>query len=138
MTTLREARQAINSRFVSAWNDVTPYTLQNEDFESEGLDEWARVTINNTLASQGTLGPPTARRFERQGVATVQIFTKGGSATDRADELAMIAQGAFEGVTLTISSVTFLDVVVNEIGEDDEGTWYQVNVVANFRYFETK
>lgn len=136
MTTLNEAREAIFQQFVDAWGSQTALTLQNENFETDGLSEWARLVVLNTASQQDTLGVPGSRQFERLGTATVSIFVKGGTGTQRLDELATIAQGAFEGFTLTISSVTFLDVTVNEIGPDE--SWYQYNVVANFRYFETK
>lgn len=136
MTTLNEARQEIFSQFVIAWADRTPYALQNENLDTANLNEWCRVTVLNNLSTQDTLGPKGKRRFERGGTATVQIFVEGGKGTDRLDELSTIAKNAFEGFTFDPSSVTFRDVVVNEIGPD--GKWYQYNVVADFRYYETK
>lgn len=136
MTTLNEAREAIFSQFVTAWADATPYSLQNEDLSTDNLSEWARIVVLNTASQQDTLGVAGSRQFERLGSAIVSIFVKGGTGTQRLDELAAIAVNAFEGFTFTISSVTFLDVTVNEIGPDE--SWYQYNVVANFRYFETK
>lgn len=136
MTTLNEAREAIFAQFVAAWGTQTEYILQNEDLDTDDLAEWARIVVINNASQQDTFGPPGSRKFERLGSAIVSIFVKGGTGTQRLDELATIAKNTFEGFTFTISSVTFIDVTVNEIGPDE--SWYQYNVVANFRYFETK
>lgn len=137
MTTLNEAREIVFQRFVQFWTPTgVPYVLQNEDFESEPVNEYARVIVLNLTAGQNTLGSKGCRRFERQAQAIVSVFVKGGTGTGRADELTVIVQNAFEGFTSTPESVTFDDVVVNEIGPD--GNLYQYNVVGNFRYYETK
>lgn len=136
MTMLNEARELIFQQFVDAWGDQTPYMFQNEDLETDNLPEWARVTVLETNSTQDTLGNSGNRKFERSGVVTVQIFVRGGTGTQRLDELATIARDAYEGFTFALSSVTFLDVNVSEIGPD--GSWYQYNVTANFRYYETK
>lgn len=136
MTTLNEAREDIFSKFVEAVPDGFTVALQNEDLATEKLEEWARCSVFNTLFQQNTLGSKGKRRFERRGVMRVNIFVEGGKGTSRLDEVSTLVRDAYEGFTFEITSVTFFDVSVNEIGPS--GKWYQYDVVGNFRYYETK
>lgn len=133
---MNQAREAIYSKFVTAWDDETPVTFDNERYDPPDDNPWVRVTVRHTGSTQETLGPAGSRKFMRTGVCFVQIFTRGDKGTAEADALARIAALAFEGERIVGTTVRFLDVVTREAGPD--GKWYGVVVEANFEYDETR
>ena len=135
MTTLNQAREAIYDEFVTDWGSTSPLTLDNEKVDPP-TTEWVRLSVRHTASTQDTLGAPGNRRFERIGSAFVQIFVPTDQGTLRADELATIAREAFEGKSLTGTTIRFLDVIVREAGVD--GQFYAVVVEATFEYDETR
>jgi hypothetical protein len=98
-------------------------------------DPWARIQIRHLTGTQATIGGDgTQRRFERAGIITVQVFWPlSQAALGNVRSLADVARAAFEGKATT-SHIWFRNVRVQEIGPD--GSWYQVNVLADFEYDE--
>jgi len=137
--TLTEARDEIMDLFTTAWTAGAPsvalhYWDLSADTPGAGNAAWAAITARWTLGNQRgfAIGP---KRYERQGIVTVQIFTPFGSGLTEADSLAKIAHDAFEGVD-TPNGVWFRNVRVNTIGHS--GEWFQTNVLAEFIYDEVK
>lgn len=135
-TTLSEAREAIYNQFIDGWGSLTPITRDNLDFNPSGLDEWVRLSVRHTASAQETLNSPGLRRFARFGSVFVQIYTEGNKGTSRTDDLAEAARNLFEGLSLSGTTVRFLDVVFRETGAEEE--WFQSIVEATFEYDETK
>jgi hypothetical protein len=134
MTTLTEAKKAINDRFIADWTGTTPFTIDNEDFtETEGIS-WARLTVRNTAGGQVSLGKTGNRRYDRLGRIKVSIFVPVETGTSEADTLALQALNLFEGTRF--NGVTVNDAVIKEIGAND--TWYQITMTARFEYYEIK
>ena len=106
--------------------------------DSRDPDEpWARITVSHIDSAQTTLGGLNNRRFTRQGIVAVQMFSPlvdGGGLTF-AEQSAIISRDAFEGVG-TASGIWFRNTRIKEIGPD--ATWYQINVIAEFQYDELK
>ena len=139
MPTLSEAEDAICQAFSDAWADRTPVEWPNVATEGPQLREgnvaWCAVHIIHDGADQRTLGGEGERVFERFGGLTVQIFIPAGQrGLSPASELAKVAADAFEGKT--VGGVRFYRVGTRTIGSD--GTWFQVNVSADFEFDETK
>lgn len=136
MTTLSEAKEAVYLAFQTAWVTTgLPYTFENESFTTPS-SAWARFSVRQAAWTQDTLGRAGNRKFSRQGIATAQIFTPLNQGTAQADSLATTVKNAFEGVSLSGTTLVFRDVLVREIGPDEN--WYQVNVEADFEFFETR
>jgi hypothetical protein len=133
MTTVNEAKQAVLSRWITEWDDRTPYTFDNRDFDAPNED-WCRVTVRNQESNQETLGRVTNRRYLRRGVLFVQIFTLVGTGTLLSDGHVQRVREIFEGVSF--DGLRFFDAVHREIGQD--GKFYQANVVCAFDYEERK
>lgn len=147
--TLAQARDEIHELFydamaadteaaavtVLAWDTLTdvPTTSDNQ----QNPLPWARITVQHFGANQATLSSDVSnrRRWRRNGLVTVQIFTPFGTGLSMADRLAMIALGAYEGKD-TPSGVWFRNVKSQEIGQSD--SWFQTNVSAEFEYDEVK
>lgn len=138
MTTLAQARERIYESFVTDWGATSPFTLDNEAYDTPVGSEWVRVAVRHNASNQETLGGIGNRKYERIGSVFVQCFTPLDKGLAAADNLAAAARAIFEGKTLAPAgeAIHFFDVVVREIGPD--GAWYQVNVEAFFTYHETK
>lgn len=136
------ARDAIIGHFRTEWNAQSapvPEVLYQDDKKDtpSGNDSWARVTVLHNVSGQVTMGPPNNRRFRRQGLVTVQIFTPFGDGLTDSDIFAKVALDAFEGKeTGGGDTVEFRNVRMEEIGQN--GNWHQTNVIAEFEYDEVK
>lgn len=136
MTSLNDVRKLIYNTFITDWNNETPFTFDNEQFDAQ-TDPWVRVTVRNTGSSQETLGAPIlqSRRFLRSGSVFIQVFVLSKSGTFEGDRLSELARDIFEAKTITTPSVWFSESAIRENGVD--GEWYQYTVETTFTY-ETK
>ncbi len=145
---IKTARDEIYSIFVTAWKNNADSQNVKVLFADVSSDvpvassansnppPWVRISIQHTNSTQGSLSNDNGRRrWTRTGIVTVQIFTPYGTGLSLADNLAMIALGAFEGKA-TPSHVWFYNVRPEEIGQD--GAWFQTNVYAEFTYDEVR
>jgi hypothetical protein len=110
------------------WESVRDDRQQDED-------PWGSVSIRHAVARQDTLGGTGNRSFLRQGTMLVAIFTQAGKGLSIAYELARVSVNAYEGQS-SPSGVWFRNVRVQEMGRD--GEFYQINVIVEFEYYETK
>lgn len=136
MTTLNEAREAIYGLFNTAWADRTPLTFDNERFDPPDDAAWVRLTVRHTGSFQETLGPPGRRKFMRTGSCFAQIFVPIDQGVKEADTLATVAREVFEGVSISGTTVRFLDTIMRESGPEKK--LYGVVIEANFEYDETR
>lgn len=140
--TRKEAIDEILALFKTAW-DTTGYgsrvkydNVSKEAALPTGLEPWCRVNLRHTASRQASLaGAVGTRRFQRNGVLTVQVFEPIGKGLSGSTDLPKIVQDAYEGVETT-SGVWFRDVTLKEIGPD--GDFFQTNVIALFEYDEIK
>ncbi len=137
--TVSAARDEILTLFKTAWDAGAPavpvhYWDMSTDTPGTSNAAWAAIRAQWTLGRQRGLSVGT-KRYEREGIVTVQIFTPFGSGLSQADDLSKIAYDAFEGVD-TPNGVWFRNVRVNTVGQS--GEWFQTNVIADFIYEEVK
>lgn len=141
MTTQGEAKEAVFGRFAEQWNvNDGLYVLDNEPADFSKDQTWLRLTIRNEDSGQETLGPPGGRKFERTARLFIQVFTPlGEGGTKAGDDIAKAVADIFEGITIT-GGIHFHGVLVREIGPGagSTQTWYQHNVEARFKYWETR
>ena len=109
------------------WPGVDPLEFPPKD------SPWARVNVQHGTREQSTLGGIGNRAFEARGILVIQIFTPRDLL--QAQQLAIIARNAFEGVS-SPGDIWFRNVRMNEVGTD--ASWSQINVVAEFEYHELK
>lgn len=137
-TSITTARDAILSLFKTAWDaqgapippveygDVRPFS----DYDAD--DEWVWVSVQHNEGNQATLGGTGNRRFRREGVVRIEIFTPMGEGRTRADILAEEAVSAFEGQATALDGVWFRHVRIQEGGADPP--WSRTDVLADFVY----
>jgi len=100
------------------------------------MTSWYRLTIRHSDGEQETLADATGKkRFLRQGLLTVQIFTPVGGGLSIADESVKMILDIFEGKA-SAGGIWFRNARFREIGA--EGDFFQTNVLVDFQYTETK
>lgn len=136
--TFAQANDDILTLFKTAW-DTTGHLALYENIEGakpKAQSPWARLTVRHGPSAQASLAGGTgARRWERQGIITVQIFIPNGQGLSEGYSLGKIVADAFEGKASPLQ-VWFRNVRVNEIGPS--GEWYQFNAIIEFTYDEIK
>lgn len=147
MTTINQARVAVYERFLEEWvtgpDPLTPFCFDNETFdppqtpEGKGLP-WARCSVRSITGGQETLGPPGNRKYTRQALARIEVYTPPGSALKPADDLCQVGLAMFEGRSLLGQGVLFTDAQTAEVGLVDEGRWFLSTVQASFDYEDIK
>ncbi len=136
-----EATRQIFARFLAQWVDGSnnPLTIVNLDDESmpqpSGVS-WVRIATREQLANLKALDP-AGNRYEGRGVTWIQVFAPGGDAgVQTANSLAVTARKIFRGKRLSPALVFDGSARLITMGFDG-ATFYQVNVYAPFRYYET-
>jgi hypothetical protein len=135
MLTINEARVLINDKFITDWDDETPFTLDNAKFDEPESKPWVRTVVRNRVSNQDTLGPIGVRKFLREGSVFTQVFVPIDTGLEEADRLAEIIRAMFEGIRLT-GELWFFATDVRELGRI--GDYFQVVVESSFNYEQTK
>lgn len=135
--TFEEATDEVLDLFKAAW-DPTGYDAFYDDVRDqrdETKDPWSLVLVRHASGFQNTLGGKGNRSFLRLGVLIVTIHTPSASGLSSGYQLAKVVADAYEGVS-SPNGVWFRNVRINELGRD--GSFYRINVLADFEYHETK
>lgn len=136
--TLTQARDEMMAVFHAAW-DTTGHDVFYTDQGGPGpsdRDPWARVLVQHNIGFEASLrGAEQTRKYRREGLITVQLFTPAGDSLSSADTLGKLILDAFEGKK-TPGGAWFRNARYNEVGPD--GDFYQCNVLVDFEYDEIK
>jgi len=133
VTTISQAREAINQRWIDGWGNRTPYTFSNESYKPD-TRAWARVTARHEFGRQDTLGGEGNRKFLYGGRLFLQLFTLRDRGTKEIDDHAQFAKDIFEG--RKFDGVWVTRAVPRELGED--GPWHMLTVECEFTYEQVK
>lgn len=109
-----------------AWPDQK-FTVPNDE-------NWVRFTCQENDGGQASTGSPGSNLFRQFGIVTIQVFQPQGQGSKGARTLAASILTALKGAQTT-NGVEFFDVYGRQVGNDGNG-YYQINVVASFRYDE--
>lgn len=143
LITYETAQEEILERFKALW-DPTSHPVEYENVAQISGQTippttdtpWARVQVRHAEGAQFTLGASSAnRRYNRTGTLTVQIFTTIGKGAVLGLQLAELIVAGFEPHSTT-SGISFFNVRTAEIGSD--GSWFQVQAIAEFEYVSTR
>lgn len=136
--TIDEARKAAYDRFLANWTGTAANltTLEGEDFREPVKDDWVRFGVAHVGGGQETLGPKLGRKYRRNALAFVQIFTFAATpgGRKRGDLLGKEAIAIFEGESF--SGLDFNNGLIQE-GPND-GKWLTTRVTVQFDYEELK
>jgi len=135
--TFGEAVDDINAMMLAAWTP-TGHQLHWDnvrDQRDQSDNPWAVFVIRHATGQQDTLGGIGNRNFVRTGTAIATIFTPSGNGLSSSYALAKVVADAYEGQT-SVNGVWFRNVRMQEIGRESQ--FYQINVLIDFEYNETK
>lgn len=140
ITNLSDADREMADLFRQAW-EVTAgkscdWPNMKTDDHSEG-DTWARWTLDYVAGRQATMAPTNQRKFNKQGLIYITVYTPLGGGLAQARDASQIALFAYEGQR-TPSDVWFRNVRIESEGHG-QGTgrnksWWTTLVVAEFIY----
>jgi len=141
VTDLSGARDALSALVLASWTANAagaPLLYDNLDGQAppNPPSTWGRLSIQFDGSTRISIGPPgqNAALSRRTGRLYVQIFTPFGKsgATKVAEDLADALVAALENAAHA-NSVRILDPGAQTVGSDD-GTWWNVNVKADFQF----
>jgi hypothetical protein len=135
VTTYFESNKNIAIKFISDWGTTTDVSYDNVEFDLKGrTDEWVRISVTPILSAQTSLGKKGDRKYQRNGLINIQVFTPLGENTGLAVVLSQQALEIFEGESF--DGVTCNNGDITTIGRN-EG-WYQTNVSIDYNFIERK
>lgn len=135
--TYEEARDALTGFIQAAWNASAtaggasaPLFYDNADGQRpDPPAPFGRVTVRFFSGTRASLGPNA--RFRRVGRVFVQVFNPAGEGMEDLDRTGQDLVAALEGAG-AIDNIWFRDIAERDVGTD--GTYYQVNVEADFTF----
>lgn len=144
MTTMNEARAAAYERFLAEWPVLepdTPFCFDDETLDpgtdADGVPRsWARCSVRNLAGGQETIGTAGNRKYRRNAMVRVEVYTAPGTGQEEADLLCQSALTLYEGRQL--AGVLTYDGQTAEAGLVDNGTWKLSTVQVTFDYEEIK
>lgn len=131
--TLAAAHAAIRTRFATLWPHADPVQYPAVKFTPPDNGPWVRLAITDADANWASMGDPGNNILRNVGQVTVQIFVLSGEGEGVALQRAESAMSIFRKWTDATTGLRFeVPPYARQVGTD--GKWYQVNVVAPFRY----
>lgn len=125
-----EARNEIMKRYLDNFTGQFPIAVDNKKFDKPDGVKWVRLTIKFNSGNQDSLGRENNRKFTKQGLIFVQVFTPSNKGTDDNDDLCNSSLNLLDGVR--INDLWLYRGRIKTIGSD--GEFYQQNVVVEFEF----
>lgn len=132
MTGFTQEQLDIETLFHDTWDLLTPaipVAHDNESYDpvSSDVTEWVRLVVRNGDAEKKNISSAN-NKYRYKGVIFLQIFTKEGTGSGRANEIADIAAPIFRDKIY--SNIHFSVPAVTKVGNSNG--WYQVNLNCGF------
>lgn len=115
----------IENYFTSNFNE-TLIKFENDEMNDSEVDEWVRISIQNSKSYQASLGSNPIFRYI--GILYVQIFVKPDIGSGRALSISDVVSNLFRAKR--IGDTVFKVPEVKRIGSYNG--WYQINVSIEF------
>jgi hypothetical protein len=125
-----EVRNEIMKRYLNEFTGQFSIAFDNKKFDKPDGEKWVRLNIMFNSGSQDSLGKATNRKFIKQGLVFVQVFTPSNKGTNENDDLCNSSLNLLDGVR--INDLWMYNGRINTIGSD--GEFYQQNAVVEFEF----
>lgn len=140
ITSMAQADKEMAELFRVPWEVTAGYVCDwpnHKSPEHEETDIWARWALDYAAGRQTTLAAAGSRKFSKQGIVFVTVYTPLGLGLGNARDAAEIAIKAYEGQR-TPGDVWFRNVRIESEGHG-RGTgrnksWWTTLVAAEFTY----
>lgn len=131
--TLIEARKAIYDSIIAQWGDTTLISFDDIYFQPEHPDPYISISTQSIYQpnDSGFIGN---KNWKMHGSILIQIFVDSG---DDRDQLDTFAQQLVNILRAPISGITMLAPSAMTIPSQISSGWQQMNVIANFWYFDS-
>lgn len=137
---LSDADKEMAELFRQAWEVGKGYKCDWPNMkvlEHQEDEIWARWALDYVTGSQVTMAPANQRKFRKEGLVYITVFTPLGAGLISARDAAEVAIFAYEGQR-TPSDVWFRDVRIDSEGHGQGSgknkSWWTTLVVARFTY----
>lgn len=131
-----DAENILLSHFITEMNNypLVPVGLDNQNFSTEGLDSWVKVSYRENNSRQRSVGGPGHRKFIRYGFLIYQVAIKPNTATYTGRSICEFLRDSFEAERLsdTTGSVICGDVTYYDNGIVED--WYQFTGNIEFEF----
>jgi hypothetical protein len=125
------AHAAIRTRMETEWSG-TPVQMPKVKFDVPNT-AWVRLNIDPSGAEWASMGDPGNNVERNLGQVTIQIFAPSGEGEGEALELSDNARAIFRSWRDAATGLRFeVPPYARNIGT--QGKWYQINVVAPFKF----
>ncbi len=116
------------------WPNVRGDVDTTRQLPTDAAQSWCRVTVQTVRSEQRSISMTDGlRRYETEGLLTVEIYVPTSSGSGLAYRLVQVALNAFRG-SETAHGVTFRNARPREIGND--GNWFRVDALVEFSFDE--
>lgn len=140
-TTVAEARDQMSQVLKDAIDESDDYedTLilwkdTDADPPNSTKEPWIRFAVHHSSGRQASLsGALGTKRYRRNGIVRVRLFTAKGEGHSTSDVLGPIIMHAYEAGD-TPDGVWFRNVRIQEVGVS--GGWFETDILADFEYDE--
>lgn len=130
---LASRHAAIRTRFSGFWVGQPPVQMPSQKFTPPDNGPWMRLTIQDAGARWASMGAPGNNIARNVGQVTIQIFVESGEGEGEALGIADQALAVFRSWNDTATGLRFeVPPYARQVGT--EGKWYQINVVAPYRF----
>lgn len=140
ITKMSDADQEMAELFRVAWEVTNGYKCDWPNHKSQDHAEtevWARWARDYLSGFQVSMGGTGGRKFTKDGLIYINVFTPLGGGLISATDAAQIAIDAYEGKR-TPGDVWFRDVRIESEGHGrgsgKDKSWWTTTVVARFTY----
>ena len=127
------AHKAIRRRFETEWGSTSSVQWPNKKFIIPEIT-WVRFTIVDSASNWASMGDPDNNVQRNLGQVIVNIFTLKGEGEGESTELADKVKDVFRSWNDSESGVRFVVPPYARQVKGADKKWYQVNVVAPFRF----
>ena len=140
ITTMAQADKEMAALFRQAWEVIAGHSCDWPNMKSDEhseTDTWARWALDYVAGDQVAFGSTGSRKFNKQGLIYITVYTPLGAGLADAREASEVAIKAYEGKR-TPGDVWFRRVRIESEGHG-QGTgrnksWWTTLVVAEFIY----
>lgn len=137
MTTQAIVREAIYQIFKSDWADRTPSCFGKETFDPVNAP-WVRCSVQYLNTRQTTFGRPGNRRFETEGIVTIQYFEPPELGDDVSDAHLRAAALIFDSKRIMNNGVRFSAANARGLGLVENKRWWAGVVETPFAFDEIR